>query len=139
MIATLHELIPASIKAIPSLFWLTPDALLGCLTAQGVEFEVHQIVDSEWDLVSSSLSDDEIFELVHLEDAQHRGECFLVPEACTRHNLSEFKCHSSDLKRFIHDFDISCFFDGDTIIACRESRTLTIVHHEGVYVHVRIP
>jgi hypothetical protein len=138
MIEALHRLLPASISIVPDIRTMTADTMLESIEKQGVCFEMVRLCAGDWEIECSDLLDDEVLALLHMEDAGHCGELFICTEACTRYDLAPFRCHSTELASFISDYQLECFFDGDVIVICEESRTVTVFHHAGGYVHVRL-
>lgn len=84
------------------------------------------------------MQDEQILALLHMEDAHHQGELMICTEACSRYGHAPFTCDAMDLEQFVSDYDIEMFFDGDVVLLCEASRTLTIYHHAGGYVHVKL-
>ena len=138
MIKILHELIPASTVRIQGIETLTADNVLTAFDEQGVRFTLVKLSNGDWEIESSEMTDKEILESLNIDQAGHLGSLQICTEACTRYGLGPFSCHSSELKAFIENYDHDMFFDGDVIIICKESRTITVFHHAGGYVHVRV-
>lgn len=144
MIEELHRLIPASTTIIPEFFFLVPDNVIKSLDHEGIPYKVNFLRLVDWDLESSEMDDEEILELIHLEEAGHQGNVLICTEACfpreanSPYRHKPFRCDTSQLRQFILNYDIAMFFNGDVIMLCEESRTLTIFHHDGLYIHVKL-
>ncbi len=117
---------------------VTADNVLKSLDEQGIEFQVVRLCDGDWELEASELSDDEILSLVKVDEAGHVGQLAICTEACTRYDYEPFSCDASQLQKFINDYEYEMFFDGDVVILCEESRTMTVFHHAGGFAHVKL-
>ena len=132
LLTALHRMVPASSTVIKTRFYLTPDNVLRSLELAGIEFKVQQI-SPNWDAECKTLDDLEILERISINEAGHQGQLLIYSDTC-----DELTCKAEDLMQFIQNYPIGMFFDGDTILLSEESRTITIVHHEGIYVHARL-
>jgi hypothetical protein len=138
MIETLHRLLPASAMTIDGISTMTADNVLNALDKQGVRYDLVRLGSKDWEIAASELTDDEILARLHVESAGHKGELIICTEACSRYGYEPFRCSATDLKRFVSEYDAENFFDGDVIIVCERSRTLTVFHHAGGYAHARL-
>ena len=138
MIEALHRLLPASASIITGINSLTADNVMAALDKQGVHVAVNRLGDGDWELESSELTDEQILALLHIDEAGHIGELSICTEACSRYGLETFKCDAKELGRFVSDYNIEMFFDGDVMILAEESRTLTVYHHAGGFIHVKL-
>jgi len=138
MIEAIHRLVPASAAIIRTRNEITADNVLTSLHAQGVTFEVLRLVNGDWDIEGAELDDSEIFELIQIDNVGHTGELMICTEACSRYGMDTFRCQAADLRQFIDTYDVEMFFDGDVIIVGEESKTITVFHHEGVCVQVKL-
>ena len=138
MIDVLHKLLPASASIVTGVSSLTADNVMKALDKQGVPFKVNRLGSQYWELESSELTDEEILALLHIDNARHFGQLLICTEACSRYAHEPFECQAKDLSKFIVEYDIEMFFDGDVVIVGAESRTLTVYHHAGGYVHVKL-
>jgi hypothetical protein len=139
MVEALQRLVPQLKKHADGTRSLMPDDILRALDDQGTEFLFVRLGAIDWEIESSRLSDEDIYPLLHLSDAGHEGEVWICTDDCFSRQLPPFKCDSSELAEFIRSYDLGMFFDGDVVILCPESRTLTIYHHSGGYTHVKFP
>jgi hypothetical protein len=138
MIETLHRLLPASVSIVRDVGTITADNVFKALDAQGVAINLIRLSPGDWEIEASELTDDEIVAQLHMEVAGHEGELLICTEACSRYGLEPFKCRATDLGRFISSYDREMFFDGDVVIICEASRTVTVFHHAGAYAHVKL-
>lgn len=141
MIELLHRMLPASIPLINDLRNLTADNVCLALNRQGIEYKFNKFeaVSGDWELEkSNTATDDEIFSLLDMRTAGHKGTLLICTEACTRYQLEPFVCEAEGLEEYIKNYDIEMFFDGDVIMLAAESRTLTLFHHSGGYAHVKL-
>lgn len=138
MIEALHRILPASASIVPGIWHLTADNVLKALDEQGVGFKVILLCSGDWEIECSELTDDEILVSLHMEDAGHEGDLLICTEACTRYGHDPFRCDARELNGFISEYEIEMFFDGDVVMLCEKSRTLTIFHHGGGYAHVKL-
>jgi hypothetical protein len=138
MIETIHRLLPACRSKITDISTLTADNVLSSLEEQGVGFVVKRLGCGDWDVKSSSISDDDILPLLKMAEAGHVGPLLICTEACSRYGFPPFTCDAKSLTSFVSDYDIEMFFDGDVVIVAELSRTLTVYHHAGGFVHVRL-
>lgn len=138
MIKAIHKLLPASTSVIKDIGTITADNILHSLDLGKVEYQVHRLSDGDWELEASELTDGEILARLKICDAGHAGRLLICTEACTRCGLEPFTCESDQLEEFVERFDRDMFFDGDVVILSEQSRTLTVYHHAGGYVHVKL-
>ena len=141
IVDALHRLLPASVSSVPDIRHLTADNVLSAMQAEGVEFTINRLGFTslgDWELETIAFTDDEIYEIIDMEDAGHQGRVLMCTEACTRYGIEQFSCDATDLKEYITNFDIESFFDGDVLVLSEESRTLTVYHHVGSYVHAKL-
>ncbi len=138
MIEALHRVLPASNSIITSVYNLTADNVMTALDSQGVKFNVNRLGANDWEIESSEMTDEQILALLHIEDAAHEGELFICTEACTRYGYDPCRCDAKDFKKFVSDYGKEMLFDGDVIVLSEKSRTLTVYHHAGGYVHVKL-
>lgn len=138
MIDALHRLVPASKSIVTGISTLTADNVLKSLDYQGVSYQINHLRCVDWDLESSELTDDNILPLLRMDTTAHEGEILMCTEACTRYDLKPFRCDATDLAQFVSWYDLEMFFDGDVIFLCENSRTISVYHHEGAYVHVKL-
>lgn len=138
MINALHRLLPASTPIITGINSLTADNVIAALDKQGVRFTVNHLGDSDWEIESSEMTDEQILALLHMNEAGHIGTLLICTEACSRYGHDTFSCDANELSQFVSDYDIEMFFDGDVVILGEESRTLSVYHHSGGYVHLTL-
>lgn len=138
IINVLHQLIPASKNIVKNSFSITADSVLQSLKKQNVTFQLVKLFKNDWDLECSELTDNDILKIIQIEKAGHTGDVMIVTEACSRYNMPEFYCQASALPQFVHEYNMNMFFDGDVVMIAPSSKTLTVYHHEGYCVHVRL-
>lgn len=138
MIQTLHRLIPASASIIEDIGTMSADNVLKAIDLQGLKYKLVRLSNGDWELENSELDDHEIFKLLHIDNAGHQGELQICTEACSRYGYAPFCCHSSELEQFVNDYDHDMFFDGDVVIVCEQSKSVTVFHHAGGYAHVKL-
>jgi hypothetical protein len=139
MVQVLHRLIPASKQRVTDIRTVIPDYIADALVQQGADFRFERFPYLlDWELENSDATDDEIFKLLNMHSAGHAGELLICTEACTRYGYDALSCDAAELEKFIIDYDIGMFFEGDVVMVCESSRTLTLFHHAGGYVHVKL-
>jgi len=138
LIEALHRLIPASTVLIPNTKSISADRVLQALDAQGIIFKMNRMSSGDWDIEASDLNDMEILSKIHIESARYSGMLLICTEACSRYGHPIFQCNASDFSNFVRNYSIEMFFDGDVIIVCEQTKTITIFHHSGYYSHVTI-
>ncbi len=138
MIDILHDLIPPSQSRITNIGTITADNVLASLDEQGVKYEFTRLSAGDWEIEASELTDNQILELLHIQGAGHAGTLMICTEACSRYDYEPFSCDSERLEQFINGYDFEMFFDGDVIMASKQSRTLTVYHHAGGVAHVKL-
>lgn len=138
MIEALHRILPASAPMITEIYSLTADNVMAALDKQGVLYSVNRLGVCDWDTESSEMTDEQILALIHINTAGHFGKLSICTEACSRYGHEPFSCDANEIGRFVSNYDIEMFFDGDVVILGEESRTLTVYHHSGGYVHVKL-
>lgn len=138
MIESLHQLLPASVSIVPEIKCLTADNVMAALEKQGVPFVVNRLGVIDWEVESSEMTDEQILALLHMDEAGHNGEVSICTEACSRYRHEPFRCDASEILRFVSNYVIEMFFDGDVVIIAAASRTITVYHHAGGYVHVQL-
>ncbi len=139
MVEILQRLVPQLKKHADGTRSLIPDDILRALDDQGIDYQFVRLGEIDWEIESSRLSDEDIYTLLNLSHAGHEGELWICTDACFSRQIPPFKCDSSELAEFIRSYHLGMFFDGDVVILCPESRTLTIYHHSGGYAHIRLP
>lgn len=139
MIEALQRMVPPLRTHTNAFRSLMPDDILRALDDQGIDYRFVRLGEVDWEIESSRLSDEDIYPLLNLSDAGHEGEIWICTDDCSSRQLPPFKCDSSELAEFIRSYDLGMFFDGDVVMLCSESRTLTIYHHSGGYAHVKFP
>lgn len=132
----LYNLVPASKLLIKTCAEVTADNVLRSLHEQGLNFYLCRLFVNDWDIESSEMEDDDFLQAIQIEQAGHCGDLFIITEACTRYNKKNFICNAKYLKEFVHNYNYDMFFDGDVIIVAPASKTITIYHHEGYYLHI---
>ncbi len=136
MIEAIHRLLPASASIIRDVGAMTADNVFRALDQQQVAYRIMRLGSNDWEIDASELTDDEIFARLHMDEAGHNGQLFICTEACSRYGLDPFRCDATELAGFVSEYSIDNLFDGDVIIICEESRTITVYHHAGGYTHV---
>jgi len=138
MIDIFHDLLPSSQTRITNIGTLTADNILKSLDEEGIVYELRRLSSGDWELESSELTDNEVLEMLNMAEAGHVGELLICTEACTRYGYEPFCCDARQLGKFVNDYDFELFFDGDVIMVCEHSRTLTVFHHAGGVVHIKL-
>jgi len=138
MIDTLHRLIPASAVLISNIRTITADNIFASLNSQGIPFQVKRLISGDWEIDASDFTDTEILAKLHMEEAGHHGTLLICTEACSRYELAPFRCLANELSRFVENYEIEMFFDGDVVMVCDSRKTLTVFHHAGGYAHVSL-
>jgi hypothetical protein len=132
LLEALHRLLPGS-ESIRSEFYLTADPVIEAVEAAQLTIPMTRM----WNVEQQD--DDEIAEIVFRDRWKfHDGLVLIHSPACSRHKLEDFSCPASELKKFIHDYDVEMLFDGDVLFLAPESGTLTVFHHEGAFGHANL-
>ncbi|WP_146119151.1 hypothetical protein [Blastopirellula marina] len=148
MLNALHHLLPSAPRIMPSQFYVTADSVLQTLEEDGVPFEFHRLGEVDWELENAGLEDDDILKLLSMSEAGHRGTLLIETAGCAMVGLPCLACPVDELASFVHAYPsnlgsqaptIGMFFDGDVIMVCEESRTITVYHHGGGYAHAYVP
>lgn len=135
VLLALHDILPAA-RSIRTVFHLTADSLLLSLKEAGLETRMERIPD----LDSGLLDDDQIAAAVFAGRWHfHRGPLPAHTPACSRYDLPDFEIPASGLPEFIAGYQRETLFDGDVILVARESRSVTVFHHEGAFGHFALP
>ena len=148
MLNTLHRLLPSARRIMPTPFYVTADSVLQTLEEDGVCFEVHRLGEVDWELENTQLEDDDILKLLNMSEAGHQGTLLIETVGCSTAGLPYLTCPSGELAAFVQAYPgnlspqvstVGMFFDGDVIMVCEESRTITVYHHGGAYAHALVP
>ncbi len=137
MIDILHDLLPASKSCVTGIETVTADNILKSLDDQGIEYKFTRLSSGDWEVESSESTDNEILEMLNMPTAGHAGEILICTEACSRYDYAPFSCDATQLGQFINDYDFEMFFDGDVVMVCEKTGTMTVFHHAGGFAHVK--
>jgi hypothetical protein len=126
-LADLRRLIPGEVDyASPDRLWAAADALAG-------PAEVRELPGWE------DLQDIEILDRIYAGLPPLIGPVIVVTDRAFSPGESPIRLEAERLREFVAGYFTAageCFFDGgDVIILATDARRLTILHHEGVFVH----